>query len=146
PELQHLNTPPPPPPFPSSATPVSPRESSATIDIAIDNNEDLGRLLPRAMTAAPALNGGGNGMDSRQSGGQRMSFEHRRNRSSNESFTNKLRSLTRMRNNSRSVEPWTQAHEAEMAPYETLNPHVAGSNSNYILPSQSYVAPGPNYV
>ncbi|CAI7674790.1 unnamed protein product [Penicillium discolor] len=146
PELQHLNTPPPPPPFPFSATPVSPRESSATIDIAIDNNEDLGRLLPRAMTAAPALNVGGHGMDSRQSSGQHMSFDHRRNRSSNESFTNKLRSLTRMRNNSRSVEPWTQAHEAEMAPYETLNPHVAGSNSNYILPSQSYVAPGPNYV
>ncbi|KAJ6184222.1 hypothetical protein N7519_005523 [Penicillium mononematosum] len=146
PELQHLNTPPPPPPFPISATPVSPRESSATIDIAIDNNEDLGRLLPRAMTAAPALNVNGQGTDSRQSDSQRMSFDHRRNRSSNESFTNKLRSLTRMRNNSRSVEPWTQAHEAEMAPRESLNSQVAGSDSNYVLPSQSYVAPGPNYV
>ncbi|CAG7947689.1 unnamed protein product [Penicillium nalgiovense] len=146
PELQHLNTPPPPPPFPISATPVSPRESSATIDIAIDNNEDLGRLLPRAMTAAPALNLNVQGMDSRQSDSQRMSFDHRRNRSSNESFTNKLRSLTRMRNNSRSVEPWTQAHEAEMAPRESLNSQVAGLDSNYVLPSQSYVAPGPNYV
>ncbi|KAJ5178214.1 uncharacterized protein N7500_000913 [Penicillium coprophilum] len=145
PELQHLNTPPPPPPFPVSAVPVSPRESSATIDIAIDNNEDLGRLLPRAMTAAPTLNGNSHGMDSRQSG-SRMSMDHRRNRNSNESFTNKLRSLTRMRNNSRSVEPWTQAHEAEMAPHESLNSHVAGSNSDYILPSQSYVAPGSNFV
>ncbi|KAJ5497132.1 hypothetical protein N7463_009119 [Penicillium fimorum] len=145
PELQHLNTPPPPPPFPLSTVPVSPRESSATIDIAIDNNEDFGRLLPRAMTAAPALNGNSHGMDSRQSG-SRMSFDHRRNRSSNESFTNKLRNLTRMRNNSRSVEPWTQAHEAEMAPYESLNSQDSSSNPNYILPSQSYVAPGPNYV
>ncbi|OQE44144.1 hypothetical protein PENCOP_c002G04078 [Penicillium coprophilum] len=145
PELQHLNTPPPPPPFPVSAVPISPRESSATIDIAIDNNEDLGRLLPRAMTAAPTLNGNSHGMDSRQSG-SRMSMDHRRNRSSNESFTNKLRSLTRMRNNSRSVEPWTQAHEAELAPHESLNSHVAGSNSDYILPSQSYVAPGSNFV
>lgn len=145
PELQHLNTPPPPPPFPISATPVSPRESSATIDIAIDN-EDLGRLLPRAMTAAPALNVNSHGTDSRQSGNRRMSFDHRRNRSSNESFTNKLRSLTRMRSNSRSVEPWSQAHEAEMAPYESLQPHVVGSNSNYILPSQSYVPAGQNFV
>jgi hypothetical protein len=145
PELQHLNTPPPPPPFPMSATPVSPRDSSATIDIAIDN-EDLGRILPRAMTAAPALNVNSHGADSRQPGNRRMSFDHRRNRSSNESFTNKLRSLTRMRGNSRSVEPWSQAHEAEMAPYESLQPHVVGSNSNYILPSQSYVSPGQNFV
>ncbi|KAI2706684.1 hypothetical protein DTO012A7_4695 [Penicillium roqueforti] len=140
PELQHLNTPPPPPPFPLSATPISPRESSATIDIAIDNNQDLGRLLPRAMTAAPAINVGDQGADSHQPGSPRTSFDHRRNRSSNESFTNKLRSLTRMRNSSRSVEPYMQAHEAEM---ESLN---AGPNSNYVLSSQSYVAPGPNYV
>ncbi|KAJ5558821.1 hypothetical protein N7461_002793 [Penicillium sp. DV-2018c] len=142
PELQHLNTPPPPPPFP---LPISPRESSATIDIAIENNEDIGRQLPRAMTAAPALNvsgngnGNGNGADSRQSGSRRMSFDHRRNRSSNESFTNKLRSFTR-RNNTRSVEPFSQAAENEMGSNE------GGSNSNYVLPSQSYVAPGSNYV
>lgn len=148
PELQHLNTPPPPPPFPHSAAPLSPRDSSATIDIAIDNNADFGRLLPRAMTAAPAINVSSYGTDSRQSGSRRMSFDHRRNRSSNESFTNKLRSLTRMRNNSRSVEPWTQTTEVECAPYESLQPNGAGSNSNpnYILPSQSYVAPGSNYV
>jgi hypothetical protein len=145
PELQHLNTPPPPPPFPLSAVPISPRESSATIDIAIENNEDFGRLLPRAMTAAPAINVGGHGTDSHQSGSRRMSFDHRRNRSSNESFTNKLRNFTR-RNNSRSVEPWTHTGESETAPDEILQPHVAGSNSNYVLPSQSYVAPGPNYV
>ncbi|KAJ5120305.1 uncharacterized protein N7515_009693 [Penicillium bovifimosum] len=137
PELQHLNTPPPPPPFP---LPLSPRESSATIDIAIENNEDLGRLLPRAMTAAPAVNVNSQ-TDSRQSGSRRMSFDHRRNRSSNESFTNKLRSFTR-RNNTRSVEPLSQVENE----YENLQQHGAGSNSNYVLPSQSYVAPGSNYV
>ncbi|KAJ5347852.1 uncharacterized protein N7506_001105 [Penicillium brevicompactum] len=143
-ELQHLNTPPPPPPlFPFSGTPLSPRESSATIDVAIDN-EDLGHILPRAMTAAPALNVSNHSPESRSSGSRRMSFDHRRNRSSNESFTNKLRSLTRMRNNSRSVEPDTQM--TEVAPYESLQPHVYGSNSNYVLPSQSYVSPGQNFV
>ena len=117
PELQHLkNTPPPPPPAPFHEA-VSPRESSATIDIAIDNHE-MGHLLPRAMTAAPALSS----TETRQSVGRRMSFDHRRNRSSNESFTNKLRSLTRMRSNSRSVEPWTSHHETEM-PYESVHSH-----------------------
>ncbi|KAJ5433272.1 uncharacterized protein N7458_012428 [Penicillium daleae] len=113
PELQHLNTPPPPPPIPLSTEAASPRESSATIDIAIDH-VNMGRLLPRAMTAAPALSG----PDSRQNASRRMSFEHRRNRSSNESFANKLRSLTRMRSNSRSVEPWGNT-EAEW-PYDTI--------------------------
>ncbi|KAJ5098259.1 hypothetical protein N7532_005260 [Penicillium argentinense] len=118
PELQHLNTPPPPPPIPGSHEPISPRESSATIDIAIDN-VDMGRLLPRAMTAAPTLNAN----DARQSIGRRMSFDHRRNRSSNESFTNKLRSLTRMRSNSRSVEPWGTPHEGDV-PYESVQPYT----------------------
>ncbi|KAJ5312631.1 hypothetical protein N7508_003461 [Penicillium antarcticum] len=147
PELQHLNTPPPPSPFPVTADPVSPRESSATIDIAIDNNEDLGRLLPRAMTAAPAFNVHAQSVGP-QSGNRRMSFDHRRNRSSNESFTNKLRSLTRMRSTaSRSVEPWSQAAEPEM-PYESAHSHAHGvaSNQNYVLPSQSYVSPGQNFV
>ncbi|KAJ5893674.1 hypothetical protein N7495_005365 [Penicillium taxi] len=119
PELQHLNTPPPPPPM--IFDPISPRQSSATIDVAIEN-EDFGRLLPRAMTAAPAINGG----DPHQNASRRISFDHRRNRSSNESFTNKLRSLTRMRSNSRSVEPWTH-QEAELAPYESLH-----SSPNYV--------------
>ena len=114
PELQHLNTPPPPPPVPLSMNATSPRESSATIDVAIDH-ANMGRLLPRAMTAAPALSG----PENRQNNGhQRMSFEHRRNRSSNESFANKLRSLTRMRSNSRSVEPWGNT-EAEW-PYDDI--------------------------
>ncbi|KAJ5101971.1 hypothetical protein NUU61_004193 [Penicillium alfredii] len=120
PELQHLNTPPPPPPMPFvSATAGSPRESSATIDVAIDN-EDMGHLLPRAMTAAPTMNV----TESRQSLGRRMSFDHRRNRSSNESFANKLRSLTRMRRDSRSVEP------SEL-PYETLPPHAMAPAHNH---------------
>lgn len=129
PELQHLkNTPPPPPPAPFHEA-VSPRESSATIDIAIDNH-DMGHLLPRAMTAAPALTS----TESRQTVGRRMSFDHRRNRSSNESFTNKLRSLTRMRSNSRSVEPWTSHHDTEM-PYEGVHSHGHFSTSQ-----------GPAYV
>ncbi|KAJ5141808.1 Drug resistance protein [Penicillium atrosanguineum] len=129
PELQHLkNTPPPPPPAPFHEA-VSPRESSATIDIAIDNHE-MGHLLPRAMTAAPALTS----TETRQAVGRRMSFDHRRNRSSNESFTNKLRSLTRMRSNSRSVEPWTSHHDTEM-PYESVHSHGHFSSSQ-----------GPAYV
>lgn len=120
PELQHLkNTPPPPPPIPFSSEATSPRESSATIDVAIDSNEHMGHLLPRAMTAAPTLNGN----TTQQSIGRRMSFDHRRNRSSqNESFTTKLRSLTRMRNNSRSVEPWT--HQETEIPYESVHSHL----------------------
>lgn len=125
PELQHLNTPPPPPPIPGSHDPVSPRESSATIDVAIDNI-DMGHLLPRAMTAAPTLNAN----EARQSIGRRMSFDHRRNRSSNESFTNKLRSLTRMRSNSRSVEPWTTHHDNEM-PYESVQSHTVAPRQTY---------------
>lgn len=128
PELQHLkNTPPPPPPAPFHEA-VSPRESSATIDIAIDNDE-MGHLLPRAMTAAPALNGA----DNRHSLSRRMSFDHRRNRSSNESFANKLRSLTRMRGNSRSAEPWTQQDQPQsQMPYESIHSHA-------VSPGQSYV-------
>lgn len=126
PELQHLkNTPPPPPPAPFPDA-ISPRESSATIDIAIDNDE-MGRLLPRAMTAGPALNGN----ETRQSTSRRMSFDHRRNRSSNESFTNKLRSLTRMRSNSRSVESWTTHHVSE-TPYESVHSHTVGPGQSHV--------------
>lgn len=119
PELQHLNTPPPPPPAPRRDSINSLRESSATIDVAIDN-ADMGKLLPRAMTAAPALNGN----ESRNSQGKRISFDHRRNRSSNsnESFANKLRSLARMRGNSRSVEPWASHNDSEV-PYESVHSH-----------------------
>ncbi|KAJ5246439.1 hypothetical protein N7468_001422 [Penicillium chermesinum] len=114
PELQHLNTPPPPPPLPMLSDTTSPRQSSATIDVAFDN-EDMGRLLPRAMTAAPTIHVN---VAENSKSSKRSSFEHRRNRSSNESFTNKLRSLTRMRGNSRSVEPWGGPDPD--AQYETL--------------------------
>ncbi|KAL2823317.1 hypothetical protein BDW59DRAFT_163476 [Aspergillus cavernicola] len=97
PELQHLNnTPPPPPPIPAST--ISQRESSGTIDIAIEN-ENLGRHLPRAMTAGPALS-----TESRPTLGRRMSLEHRRNRSVNESFSSKIRNLTRR--SSRGSDAW----------------------------------------
>ncbi|KAH8425187.1 uncharacterized protein LDX57_002936 [Aspergillus melleus] len=115
PELQHLNPPPPPPPpfVPLSSGSASPRESSGTIDIAIDDNENMGKLLPRAMTAAPALN-----METRPSlERRRMSFDHRRGRSVNESFTSKIRNLTRM--GSRGPESWVPAGEMQ-TPYESV--------------------------
>ncbi|KAA8652822.1 uncharacterized protein ATNIH1004_001731 [Aspergillus tanneri] len=107
PELQHLNTPPPPPPLPAS-----PRESSGTIDIAIDN-DNMGKLLPRAMTAAPAPT-----MDEYPAmERRRMSFDHRRGRSVNESFTSKIRNLTRM--GSRGPDAWAPAGEMHL-PYESV--------------------------
>ncbi|KAL4877104.1 hypothetical protein BJY04DRAFT_133707 [Aspergillus karnatakaensis] len=112
PELQHLNLtppPPPPPPIPVSVA-SSQRESSGTIDIAIDN-ENLGRLLPRAMTAGPALSNGsglsggfGVNNDTRPPLDRRMSLEHRRNRSVNESFSSKIRNLARR--GSRGSDAW----------------------------------------
>ena len=129
PELQHLSGPPPPPPV-MSLDPTSPRQSTATIDVAID--DDYGRHIPRSMTAAPTIHV--NASEQKKRG----SFEHhRRNRSgNNESFANKLRSFTRIRGNSRSVEPWGTAtewgsdpHELDM-PYETLH-------SRAYAPSQS---------
>ncbi|KAF7173626.1 hypothetical protein CNMCM5623_005874 [Aspergillus felis] len=110
PELQHLNTPPPPPP-PAPLGPVSPRASSGTIDIAIDN-ENLGRLLPRAMTAAPAISTETRPTIERR----RTSFDHRRGKSVNESFTHKIRNLTRMRSNSRGVDNWPSSG----VPYESV--------------------------
>ncbi|GFG17596.1 hypothetical protein IFM5058_08558 [Aspergillus udagawae] len=113
PELQHLNTPPPPPP-PVPLGPVSPRASSGTIDIAIDN-ENLGRLLPRAMTAAPTIS-----METRPPlERRRTSFDHRRGKSVNESFTHKIRNLTRMRSNSRGLDNWTSSRETGV-PYESV--------------------------
>ncbi|KAJ5527064.1 hypothetical protein N7513_011223 [Penicillium frequentans] len=133
PELQHLNTPPPPPPFPITVDPTSPRQSSATIDVAIEN-EDMGRMIPRAMTAAPTIHVDVGG-DSRSS--KRTSYEHRRNRSSNESFATKLRSLTRIRGTSRSVEPWGTATEWGSNALENDMPYE-------LLHSRAYT-PGPGY-
>lgn len=115
PELQHLNTPPPPPPPLGLSGPASPRESSGTIDIAIDN-EHMARLLPRAMTAAPAPS-----MEMRSGvERRRMSFDHRRGKSVNESFSSKIRNLARMGSNGRGTEPWAAPDETQM-PYETVS-------------------------
>ncbi|KAG2417689.1 hypothetical protein HFD88_008908 [Aspergillus terreus] len=115
PELQHLNTPPPPPPPLGLSGPASPRESSGTIDIAIDN-EHMARLLPRAMTAAPAPS-----MEMRPGvERRRMSFDHRRGKSVNESFSSKIRNLARMGSNGRGTEPWAAPDETQM-PYETVS-------------------------
>lgn len=130
PELQHLNTPPPPPPPPfSTSACASPRESSGTIDIAFDN-ENLGRLLPRAMTAGPTstnaidIRASVNGSASASPDRRRMSFDHhRRGKSANEnlSFTSKIRNFTRMRSNSRGMDGWGSPPtvEAEL-PYESV--------------------------
>ncbi|GKZ25323.1 hypothetical protein AbraCBS73388_000788 [Aspergillus brasiliensis] len=110
PELQHLSPPPPPPP--PAAPLASPRESSGTIDIAIDN-EDFGRLLPRAMTTGPTLH-----MDSRPGLEQRrLSFEHRRGRSVNESLSSKIRNLARM-GSTKSTESWVATDIS--IPYESV--------------------------
>ncbi|KAI9928092.1 hypothetical protein MW887_002125 [Aspergillus wentii] len=114
PELQHLNAPPPPPPPAPLSTAGSARESSGTIDIAIDN-ENLGRLLPRAMTAGPTSSFETRPVIERR----RTSLDHRRGRSINESLTSKLRNFTRMRSNSRGPEQWLPTHETEM-PYESV--------------------------
>lgn len=110
PELQHLNTPPPPPPAPIPTG--SPRESSGTIDIAIDN-ENMGRLPPRAMTAGAAPTA-----EPRPNPGERrrMSFDHRRNRSTNESFGNKIWNLARKHSYSRGM---GRPNESE-SPYESV--------------------------
>ncbi|KAB8261813.1 hypothetical protein BDV32DRAFT_30992 [Aspergillus pseudonomiae] len=111
PELQHLNAlPPPPPPAPVMDC-VSPRESSGTIDIAIDN-ENMGKLLPRAMTAGPAVS-----METQPTlDRRRMSFEHRRGKSVNESFSSKIRNLARMGSVSRAPDSWAETH----FPYESI--------------------------
>lgn len=118
PELQHLNTPPPPPPPPFSPACTSPRESSGTIDIVIDN-ENLGRLLPRAMTADPPVSTIDPSRISPEH--RRMSFDHRLGKSANESFSSKIRNLTRMRSNSRGgmENNWSSPVEMEM-PYESV--------------------------
>ncbi|KAF9891828.1 hypothetical protein FE257_003313 [Aspergillus nanangensis] len=113
PELQHLNTAvPPPPPLHSLSGTASPRESSGTIDIAIDN-ENMGRLLPRAMTAAPASSMETRPMMERR----RTSYDHRRGKSVNESFSSKIRNLARMGSSNRGSELWGSAGEI---PYETV--------------------------
>ncbi|GLA32742.1 hypothetical protein AnigIFM63604_009194 [Aspergillus niger] len=110
PELQHLSPPPPPPP--PTAPLASPRESSGTIDIAIDN-EDFGRLLPRAMTTGPTLHMDGRpGLEQR-----RMSFEHRRGRSVNESLSSKIRNLARM-GSTKSTDSWVATDIS--IPYESV--------------------------
>ncbi|KAE8152190.1 hypothetical protein BDV25DRAFT_138131 [Aspergillus avenaceus] len=111
PELQHLNALPPPPPPAPMADCASPRQSSGTIDIAIDN-ENMGKLLPRAMTAAPTLS-----LETRPTAERRrMSFDHRRGKSVNESFTSKIRNLTRMGSVNRGPEGWVEGH----FPYESI--------------------------
>lgn len=141
--LQHLLGPPPPPPPPFAVPTISdsPRDSAKTIDIGIDDNDsidsgNLGLLLPRAMTAAPALSH--NRSDSRGTG-RRMSFDHRRNNSSNESFTNKLRNLTRKKS--------TDPQFGDLGQESTsLPPYYTGSLDNYMLSSDAYVSPGKNFI
>ncbi|KAJ9247944.1 hypothetical protein DTO195F2_8983 [Paecilomyces variotii] len=118
PELQHLNQPLPPPPAPGSREGQSPQNSTGTIDIAIDN-DILAKSFPRAMTAAPTMTA-----DSKPTREQRrMSFDHRRGRSINESFASKIRNFTdRMRSTSRNRyarSPPVDSSE-QVSPYESI--------------------------
>lgn len=121
PELQHLNTPPPPPPAPSLGEAQSPENDVGTINIAIEN-EDVGRSLPRAMTAGPTTTV--EPRPSGENGGRRMSFDHhRRGRSINESFTSKIRNFKeRMRSTSRSRGGRSTPAEGPdmISPYESV--------------------------
>lgn len=125
PELQHLNTPPPPPPAPnSSAEGHSPQNDVGTIDIAIEH-EQVGRLLPRAMTAAPTTMAEPRSSGENNSPYRRMSLDHRRGRSINESFTSKIRNFTeRMRSTSRTRRSPPAEASDRISPYESV-PMVA---------------------
>jgi hypothetical protein len=113
PELQHLTTPPPPPPAPVAEGSFS----SQTVKAAIDNAQ-IGNNLPRPFTTGTSA---GEIQPVRE--GRRMSIDHRRGRSINESIATKIRNFTgRMRSTSRG--PSTRSPPAEspekLSPYESI--------------------------
>ncbi|GAM34837.1 hypothetical protein TCE0_015r02683 [Talaromyces pinophilus] len=105
PELQHLNTPPPPPP--------APREREMVSSQIITDNARVGHELARPMTT---------GADAQSM--RRMSVDHRRGRSINETFASKFRNLTgRMRSTSRGPgvrSPPTESDKNAISPYESV--------------------------
>ncbi|EED13085.1 WD domain, G-beta repeat protein [Talaromyces stipitatus ATCC 10500] len=109
PELQHLTTPPPPPPAPNAGTRGRDIESS---QIMTDNSR-AGYELARPMTT---------GADAQSM--RRMSVDHRRGRSINETFASKFRNFTgRMRSTSRGPgvqSPPTESFDKNASPYESV--------------------------
>lgn len=110
PELQHLSKPPPPPPIPASATRGREDETS---QILVDNAR-VGHDLARPMTT---------GADAQSM--RRLSVDHRRGRSINETFASKFRNFTgRMRSTSRGPsvrQPPTEGQDKNSAsPYESV--------------------------
>lgn len=106
PELQHLTTPPPPPPIPGPRV----RENYTAMD-----NSRAGRELARPMTT-----------DADTQSMRRMSVDHRRGRSINESFASKFKNFTgRIRSTSRG--PGVQSPPTDspldkttVSPYESV--------------------------
>lgn len=109
PELQHLTTPPPPPPPPAPA--VGQRSKEAMPHQMVTENARAGHELARPMTTgadAPSM--------------RRMSVDHRRGRSINESFASKFRNLTgRMRSTSRG--PGVHSPPTESLDKNTISPY-----------------------
>ncbi|KAL1971308.1 hypothetical protein VTN77DRAFT_260 [Rasamsonia byssochlamydoides] len=118
PELQHLTTPPPPPPAPSPGSRESLKDAE-TINIVIDENARVGDELPRPFTTGPTSTAETQPVREFR----RMSVEHRRGRSINESIATKIRNFTgRMRSTSRG--PGARSPPAEspdkLSPYESI--------------------------
>jgi hypothetical protein len=108
PELQHLNTPPPPPPIPGVAGARLKEAGSIT---TVMDNARAGYEISRPVTT---------GTDSRHT--RRMSADHRRGGSINESFATKLRNFTgRMRSSSRG--PGVQSPPTESSENTTVSPY-----------------------
>jgi hypothetical protein len=108
PELQHLSTPPPPPPIPG----VGPRSREFMSNHHTMDNARAGRELARPLTT-----------DADTQSLRRMSVDHRRGRSINETFASKFKNFTgRMRSTSRG--PGMQSPPTEdkntVSPYESV--------------------------
>lgn len=120
PELQHLTTPPPPPPAPVME--IRPR-NAGTFGNGVDNAQ-FGNELPRPFTT------GTDTQPMRES--RRLSIDHRRGRSINESFATKIRNFTgRMRSTSRpgARSPPTEISPDKVSPYESIQ-MVPAENRN----------------
>lgn len=122
PELQHLSSPPPPPPPPAPAPGMMVPRDAGPIVVGAENAH-IGKDMPRPYTTGPT--GGGEPHPTQYREGHRMSVDHRRGRSINESFANKLRNFTgRMRSTSRGAavrSPPTEPNE-KVSPYESILP------------------------
>lgn len=128
PELQHLTTPPPPPPAPAPESRESLKDTE-TINIVIDENAQVGNDLPRPFTTEPTSTTTAAAAAAAAAGTppvretRRMSVDHRRGRSINESIATKIRNFTgRMRSTSRG--PGARSPPAEspdkVSPYESI--------------------------